>query len=513
VNLLVEAADRGVGVLLLSEDLDEILSLSDRIAVIYEGRDPGRASIATTPTPTELGLLMGGDRSHLDWERAHDPPRTSCRHSPGGSKRCRARGVGGGRTCWSGRCCCWSPATTRSTPTARSSTGASPPDGAFTATLTAASPLLFTGLAAAVAFRMGVFNIGGEGQLIDGCHRRLRASASPLGDRPPSPSPSWRWWWPAPRAARCGPASPAVLRAWFNTNEIITTLMLNYLAINLATYLIFGSKSTLAEARRQRVDVPAGQGAPRCPPFWPSIDFGNFTVSFGFILGTAIAVGCSCVFRNTRFGFQVQGHRRRAPRRPLRRHAHQADHLRPHGACPGAVAGIGGASDVGDTRHVLDPKALGQAGYGYAGIVVAALARLNPLAVVVTCRCSWAGSTTPAGPCRAPDFPAGLVGTLQGLLLVCVLTGETLRPLPASAGCAEPMPAMRRWRHDRGGRERDRAARPGGRRHRWPMPPAPGGGVNSEPVRRSSPSRACSTAPRWLLAALGEMLAERSPAS
>ena len=45
----------------------------------------------------------------------------------------------------------------------------------------------------------------------------------------------------------------------------------------------------------------------------------------------------------------------------------------------GAIAGIGGASDVGDTRHVLDPKALGQAGYGYAGIVVAALLLLtNP---------------------------------------------------------------------------------------------------------------------------------------
>ncbi len=68
-NLLVAAADRGVGVLLLSEDLDEILSLSDRIAVIYEGRilaiidrDDANAE--------ELGLLMGGDRSHLDGDAA-----------------------------------------------------------------------------------------------------------------------------------------------------------------------------------------------------------------------------------------------------------------------------------------------------------------------------------------------------------------------------------------------------------------------------------------------------------
>jgi ABC-type uncharacterized transport system ATPase subunit len=63
-ELLVTAADQGVGVLLLSEDLDEILSLSDRIAVIYEGR-----ILAVVPRAEadveELGLLMGGDTSHL----------------------------------------------------------------------------------------------------------------------------------------------------------------------------------------------------------------------------------------------------------------------------------------------------------------------------------------------------------------------------------------------------------------------------------------------------------------
>ncbi len=64
-TLLVDAAERGVGILLLSEDLDEILSLSDRIAVIYEGEilavvDRGDADVET------LGLLMGGDRSHLE---------------------------------------------------------------------------------------------------------------------------------------------------------------------------------------------------------------------------------------------------------------------------------------------------------------------------------------------------------------------------------------------------------------------------------------------------------------
>ncbi|MFN8016639.1 MAG: ABC transporter ATP-binding protein [Acidimicrobiales bacterium] len=64
-TLLAEAADRGVGVLLLSEDLDEILSLSDRVAVIYEGRILAVVDRADADVE-ELGLLMGGDRSHLE---------------------------------------------------------------------------------------------------------------------------------------------------------------------------------------------------------------------------------------------------------------------------------------------------------------------------------------------------------------------------------------------------------------------------------------------------------------
>jgi len=68
-TLLAEAADRGVGVLLLSEDLDEILSLSDRIAVIYEGRILAVVDRADADVE-ELGLLMGGDTSHLTGDAA-----------------------------------------------------------------------------------------------------------------------------------------------------------------------------------------------------------------------------------------------------------------------------------------------------------------------------------------------------------------------------------------------------------------------------------------------------------
>src|SRR4029078_9649949 len=89
----------------------------------------------------------------------------------------------------------------------------------------------------------------------------------------------------------------------------------------------------------------------------------------------------------------------------------------------GAIAGIGGASQDGDFRHQLDPRGLIHAKYGYARIVVAALARYNPFAVLLVA--FLLGGLQNAGyTLQGADFPNGLVGVLQGLLLFCVLGGE-----------------------------------------------------------------------------------------
>jgi simple sugar transport system permease protein len=94
-------------------------------------------------------------------------------------------------------------------------------------------------------------------------------------------------------------------------------------------------------------------------------------------------------------------------------------------ALSGALAGLGGASEIGDFRHVLDPRGLQQAGFGYSGIVVAALARYNPFAVVVVA--FLLGGLANAGySLQGPEFPAGLVGVLQGMILFFALGGELL---------------------------------------------------------------------------------------
>jgi general nucleoside transport system permease protein len=96
-------------------------------------------------------------------------------------------------------------------------------------------------------------------------------------------------------------------------------------------------------------------------------------------------------------------------------------------AISGGIAGLGGASQVGDFSHVLDasPQGLQGANYGYTGIVVAALGRYNPFAVVLVG--VLIGGLQNAGFfLQGADFPTGLVGVMQGIILFCTLGGELL---------------------------------------------------------------------------------------
>jgi ABC-type uncharacterized transport system permease subunit len=94
-------------------------------------------------------------------------------------------------------------------------------------------------------------------------------------------------------------------------------------------------------------------------------------------------------------------------------------------ALSGGIAGVGGASQDGDFRHLLDARGLSQAGYGYAGIVIAALARYNPFAVALVA--FLLGGLQNAGyTLQGVDFPSGLVGVMQGTILFSALGGELL---------------------------------------------------------------------------------------
>jgi simple sugar transport system permease protein len=293
---------------------------------------------------------------------------------------------------------------------------------ALNATFVAATPLVFTGLAAAVAFRMQLFNIGGEGQLYAGAILGAAAGIA-IGNH--------SGWVSIPAMVVAGAAGgaalalvPAVLRAYLQTNEIITSLMLNYVAALVLNYLIFDSESYWRDTSSPTAKVfPQGKNLPAAAN-WPTTNVGQLVLPLGLLIGVAVAVLVWVLYTRTRFGFEVQviGD---SPRAAAYAGMRTRRKILAVMALSGAIAGIGGASQDGDFRHTLDPRGLTAAGYGYAGIVIAALGRYNPFAVCLVA--VLLGGLQNAGyALQGADFPSGLVGVIQGLILFCALGGEIL---------------------------------------------------------------------------------------
>ena len=132
------------------------------------------------------------------------------------------------------------------------------------------------------------------------------------------------------------------------------------------------------------------------------------------------------LYNRTRFGFEAQvlGDSPRAARYAGMRTRRKILAVM---AISGAIAGLGGASQDGDFRQTLDadPNGLQKQYYGYTGIVVAALGRYNPLAVVVVA-VLIGGLQNAGNVLQGADFPSGLVGVMQGIILFSALGGELL---------------------------------------------------------------------------------------
>ena len=313
-------------------------------------------------------------------------------------------------------------------------------DGALGNTLIAATPLAFTGLAAAVAFRMRLFNIGAEGQLylgaigaagmallLAGQSTLVLVVAMVIGG--------------AALGAAWG-AIPGLLRAFLHTNEIITSLMLNYVAALVLNYLIFDSLSYWRDQSATGLVFPQGKMLPDAAT-WPVTMLGSVPIPLGFLLAVAVAALIWLLYARTRFGFEAQviGDSPRAARYAGMRTRRKIVAIM---CLSGAIAGIGGASQMGDFRHVLDARGLQQANYGYTGIVVAALARYNPFAVVLAA--FLIGGLQNAGyTLQSADFPSGLVGVMQGMILFAMLGGELLVQYRVGF--------VRRVRHDHAARQ------------------------------------------------------------
>lgn len=279
-------------------------------------------------------------------------------------------------------------------------------------TLVAATPLIFTGLAVAFAARMLLWNIGAEGQLFLGA-----AAASWLAFSFPD----------APRglllpamvvAGAIGGAAwaagPGVLRASLGVSEIVTTLMLNFVAILLVDYLVHGPWRD-----------PESSGFPLSKPFTESAilpSFGDTRLHVGFLIALGAAVVVWALLRSTRFGYEVRviGESQPAARyagMPLRRNIVVVMLI------SGGLAGIAGMSEVSGIVFRIQPDI--SAGYGYTGIIVATLGRFSAPGVVIAA--VLFGALQVGGyALQTTEVPPSIVQVLQGAILFIAVGAEML---------------------------------------------------------------------------------------
>ncbi|MYB24317.1 MAG: ABC transporter permease [Acidimicrobiia bacterium] len=306
----------------------------------------------------------------------------------------------------------------------------------FHETLRATTPLILTALAAAVAFRMRLYTIGAEGQLYIGA---IAASGAAL-----AMGEGHSGIYVVPLTLLAGAAGGAlwalviaVPRAYYGTDEVVGTLMLNFIALHIMNWLIFGSVSYWRD--RQNLGFPGGKLIPesaRLHQFWGRADIGIFVA-----VVTAVALWLYLRWSPRGFEWRVIGDSDRAA-------AYAGMNVRRQVivglALSGALAGAAGATQIASVTYALEPRAIEAGGLGFTGIVVAAVAGLNPR-VIVPAAFVIAGITT-SGPSLSQIgvSPATIIA-LEGVLLLCVAGGQffhhfTLRRAPA-APAPDPTPA------------------------------------------------------------------------
>ncbi|EFL90331.1 ABC transporter permease [Ahrensia sp. R2A130] len=280
--------------------------------------------------------------------------------------------------------------------------------------LVKATPLALIGIGLAVCFRSGNWNIGAEGQYLIG---------GAFGAALPVFLPGVDTWVLLPAMVLMGMlggalygAIPALLKTRFGANEILTSLMLVYVAQQLVDWLV-----------RVPWRDPKGMGFPGTPSFpsgaqmpklWQYAD-----AHYGLVLAVVLAIIVWFVLSRTMKGFEIAvlGSSARAGRFA----GFSARRMTIFAFCvSGALAGLAGIAEVSGTVGKLDDKL--SLGYGFSAIIVAFLGRLNPLgclAAAFVLALTYIGGENAQ---IAMGISDRATRVFQGLLLFFVLASDTL---------------------------------------------------------------------------------------
>ena len=297
-------------------------------------------------------------------------------------------------------------------------------DGAFgttyarSETLVRAIPLMLTGLAVSIAFRMKFWNIGAEGQLVMGA---IATAWIPLFLLPDSNlSPGILLLLMGAAAFLAGAIwglIPAVLKAYLQVNEIITTLMLNYVAILFMDYLYTGPwKDKQGFGFPGTASFKELAALPRLPK-----DLGFGRVHIGLIIAIVVAILIWLVLIRTKWGYEIRviGENPNAARYAG---ISLVLNILLVMVLSGGLAGLAGYGQVAGIAHRLQ-KGIA-VGDGYTAIIIAWLAKLHPIGVLLVAVLIAGLSTGGDQITITMGLPAAMSGVLQGLILFFVLGGD-----------------------------------------------------------------------------------------
>jgi general nucleoside transport system permease protein len=277
-----------------------------------------------------------------------------------------------------------------------------------------AIPLLLVGLAVAVAFRASVWNIGVDGQLLIGA---TTAAALDLFAAPHIGFLSVPLSIIAAGVAGALWAGVAAwLRARFEVNEVISTIMLNFVALHLVSYLVRGPLQEHTKIYPQTETILL---ASRLPIILPGT-----RVHLGLVIGVVTAVTLWWVFRFTAAGFKLRlvGQNRHAAE--VAGGIHSGRVIAIALIWSGALAGVAGAVELKGVTYALYENL--SPGYGYSAIAVALIAGLSPLWIILSA--FGFGGLAYAGGMLQRDFgiPATVASIVEGLIILIVLAFAAL---------------------------------------------------------------------------------------
>lgn len=273
-----------------------------------------------------------------------------------------------------------------------------------------AVPIFLCSLGVGLTFRLQIWNIGAEGQFALGCVGATWAALN---------LSAWPWYLLLPAMLFCASvagglwgAIPAVLRLKLRTNEIIVSLMLNYVGILILEYLVYGVWKD-----------PGSFGFPMTTEFVPAAVISRIPgtrLNWSLLLCLAAGAGMHIFLRYSRLGFEL---------RACGENVRAARYARmPYGllvmlvmTVSGALAGWAGFVEASATVGRLQPSIM--SGYGYTAIVVAWLSNLHPLIIAVA-SFLLAGLRVGMETLQLDlQIPAAFGGIMEGLILLCVLAG------------------------------------------------------------------------------------------